>query len=52
MLPLYKWITHDKSTADHRPTNGFFGLHLAMMLCEKINIYGFLRNWKGAHDRA
>ncbi|QDZ23948.1 sialyltransferase [Chloropicon primus] len=29
------------------PTNGYFGLKLALMLCDKIDIYGFLRTWKG-----
>jgi hypothetical protein len=47
-MKFYKWITsHKESSANHRPTNGFFGLHLAIMLCRQINIYGFLRNWKG-----
>ncbi|KAK3236839.1 hypothetical protein CYMTET_53045, partial [Cymbomonas tetramitiformis] len=25
----------------------FFGIHLALMLCNRVNIYGFLRTWKG-----
>ena len=29
------------------PTNGYFGLKLALMLCDRIDIYGFLRTWKG-----
>ena len=28
------------------PTNGYFGLKLALMLCDRIDIYGFLRTWK------
>ena len=26
---------------------GLYGLHLAKMLCNETNVYGFLRNWKG-----
>ena len=30
-----------------QPTNGYFGLRLALMLCERVEIYGFLRTWQG-----
>ena len=29
------------------PTNGYFGIKLALMLCDRITIFGFLRTWKG-----
>ena len=39
-----------KRTLDKKlqqPTNGFFGMNLALELCEDVSIYGFLRTWKG-----
>jgi hypothetical protein len=30
-----------------QPTNGFFGMKLALHLCDRIDVYGFVRNWRG-----
>uniref|UniRef100_A0A061QJI4 beta-galactoside alpha-(2,6)-sialyltransferase n=1 Tax=Tetraselmis sp. GSL018 TaxID=582737 RepID=A0A061QJI4_9CHLO len=30
-----------------QPTNGFFGLKLALHLCDRVVVYGFVRNWRG-----
>lgn len=30
-----------------QPTNGFFGLKLALLLCDTVTVYGFVRTWKG-----
>eukprot|EP00899_Mesostigma_viride_P027525 jgi/Mesvir1/7958/Mv11871-RA.4 len=30
-----------------QPTNGYFGLRLALLLCERVSIYGFVRQWQG-----
>jgi len=46
-MEWYKHVTQNTSKISERPTNGLYGLNLANMLCKKINIYGFLRNWKG-----
>eukprot|EP00854_Cymbomonas_tetramitiformis_P006072 gene6072-7294_t len=34
------------STNSH-PTNGFFGIRLALELCDCVYLYGFVRNWLG-----
>ena len=28
-------------------TNGFFGLKLALLLCDSVTVYGFVRSWRG-----
>lgn len=30
-----------------QPTNGFFGLKLALLLCDSVTVYGFVRSWRG-----
>mmetsp|Transcript_4928 Transcript_4928/g.13765 ORF Transcript_4928/g.13765 Transcript_4928/m.13765 type:complete len:633 (-) Transcript_4928:1644-3542(-) len=36
-------ITED---ADH-PSNGYFGMRLALELCDCVRLYGFIRSWQG-----
>ena len=36
-------ITED---ADH-PSNGYFGIRLALELCDCVRLYGFIRSWQG-----
>ena len=30
-----------------QPTNGYFGMKLALHLCDRVDVYGFVRNWRG-----
>ncbi|KAK9820136.1 hypothetical protein WJX72_006496 [[Myrmecia] bisecta] len=30
-----------------QPTNGFVGLKLALILCKKVDVYGFMRSYRG-----
>ena len=43
---FYKYVMSDKDVANTRPSNGYLGLNLALMICDMINVYGFARNWK------
>ena len=48
---FYKYVMSDKDVANSRPSNGYLGLNLALMICDKINVYGFARNWKQRNMR-
>jgi len=45
-MSFYKHIMSDKDTGTTRPSNGYLGMHLALMLCDRVKVYGFMRNWK------
>ena len=47
-MSFYKHIMTEKDTGSSRPSNGFLGMHLALMICDLVEVYGFMRNWKAA----
>jgi len=51
-MPTYPFDTsfYEQMIEWHRvqqPTNGFFGMKLALHMCDRIDVYGFVRNWRG-----
>jgi hypothetical protein len=48
-MSFYKHIMTEKDTGSSRPSNGYLGMHLALMICDTVEVYGFMRNWRAAH---
>lgn len=50
-MSFYRHIMTEKDTGSSRPSNGYLGMHLALMVCDKVEVYGFMRNWKAAKTK-